>query len=246
VQLKIQAEQAARTAEMMRNQVLDQQALQLKIQAEQAARTAEMMRSQARAFRSPGSSQPTTFSGLDSAPSQVNAVQMESSSRQTSNSNSSPGVQQTQEVDEGQATLMLRNIPNGYSRVMLLELLNNVGLLGTYDLVYVPWDFNRLAGLGYSFVNFTTSSNAARAKQILQGFSAWKVASQKVCEVVYGGPLQGLNAHIEHYRNTPVMHKSVPECYKPLLFKNGERQPFPAPTKSIRAPRVRRGGIPSL
>merc|ERR1719265_1091656 len=90
----------------------DQQAVQLKIQAEQAARTAEMMRNQARAFRSPGSPQPTpTFCDFDSTPSQLNAVQIESSSRQTSNSNSSPGVQQTQEGDEGQTTLMLRNIP---------------------------------------------------------------------------------------------------------------------------------------
>jgi len=143
-------------------------------------------------------------------------------------------------------TLMLKNIPNGYSRDMLLELLDRKGLEGLYDLVYVPWDFLRLAGLGYAFVNFTSEENAEWAKKQLQGFSTWEVESQKVCEVAWGSPLQGLSAHVEHYRNSPAMHKSVPEMYKPVLFKDGVCQPFPAPTKAIRPPRMKRGGIPSI
>jgi len=143
-------------------------------------------------------------------------------------------------------TLMLRNIPNGYSRDMLRELLDEEGFEGCFDLLYVPWDFLRLAGLGYAFVNFTCHEHAEYAKQQLQGFSDWKFASEKVCEIAWGSPLQGLNAHVEHYRNSPVMHKSVPECYKPILLKRGLRQPFPVPTKPVRAPRMKRGGAPSL
>jgi hypothetical protein len=141
-------------------------------------------------------------------------------------------------------TLMLRNIPNSYSRNMLLELLDKEGFSGDYDLVYVPVDFGRLAGLGYAFVNLTTNDAAERARQTFQGFNRWNNTSQKVCEVSWSGPLQGLSSHIEHYRNSPVMHESVPECYKPALFQGGLRRPFPCPTKEIRAPRVKRGGFP--
>merc|ERR1719316_1309649 len=137
-------------------------------------------------------------------------------------------------------TLMLRNLPNSYTRDMLIKLLDQEGLQGSYDLVFVPVDFRGLASLGYGFVNFTSNENAERAKEKLQGFNSWQVAhSNKVCEVAWGSHLQGLNAHIKHYRNSPVMHKSVPECYKPVLFKGGVRQAFPGPTKQIRPPRVK-------
>jgi hypothetical protein len=140
-------------------------------------------------------------------------------------------------------TLMLRNVPNSYTRDMLIELLDKEGFIGYYNLVNVPVDFGRLAGLGYVFVNFISNEAAEKAKQTFQGFTGWNNASRKVCEVSWSGPLQGLSAHIEHYRNSPVMHESVPECYKPALFQGGLRQPFPRPTKVLQAPRLKRGGF---
>ena len=41
-----------------------------------------------------------------------------------------------------------------------------------------------------------------------------KSASQ-VCQMGWSGPHQGFEAHVERYRNSPVMHKSA-------LDKNGE------------------------
>lgn len=136
-------------------------------------------------------------------------------------------------------TLMLRNIPNSYTRDMFIKLLDQQGLQGYYDLVFVPVDFHSFAGLGYAFVNFTSNENAEWAKEKLQGFDSWEIPSPKVCEVAWGSALQGLSAHIKNYRNSPVMHESVPECYKPVLFKGGVRQAFPGPTRQIRAPRVK-------
>jgi hypothetical protein len=138
-------------------------------------------------------------------------------------------------------TLMLRNVPNNYSRNMLIKLLDKEGFSGHYNLVYVPVDFIRFAGLGYAFVNFSTNTAAEKARQTFQGFTGWNSTSQKVCDVLWSGPLQGLGAHIERYRNSPVMHESVPECYKPVLFAGGVRLPFPHPTKEIRPPRVKYG-----
>lgn len=134
-------------------------------------------------------------------------------------------------------TLMLRNIPNDYSRAMILELLDSKGLAGKYDFVYVPIDFNRGAGLGYAFVNLISSSDAEFARSRLQGFKKWKVQSPKVCEVCWGEPLQGFEAHIERYRSSPVMHKDVPDEFKPAIFKAGMRVTFPPPTKRVRPPR---------
>ena len=62
--------------------------------------------------------------------------------------------------------------------------------------------------------------------------------SRKVCSVRWGHPLQGLPAHIERFRNSPVMHESVPERCKPALFSGGRWVPFPPPTAAIRAPEV--------
>lgn len=140
-------------------------------------------------------------------------------------------------------TLMLRNIPNDYTRSMLLEMLDREGFAAKYDFVYLPIDFHRFASLGYAFVNCVTGADAENMKEHFQGFIQWKVSSQKVCDVCWGDPLQGLLAHIDRYRNSPVMHEEVPDEYKPVLLMGGVRSPFPAATKRIRPPRVKRGHI---
>lgn len=143
-----------------------------------------------------------------------------------------------------QTTIMLRNIPNNYNREMVLELLDTEGFKGDYDFVYLPMDFHRMAGLGYAFVNLVTPDAAQRVKRHFEGFSGWKLASLKICEVSWGEPLQGLEAHIERYRNSPVMHEDVPDKYKPVLYTNGERIQFPTATKKIRPPRVKKSSGP--
>lgn len=142
--------------------------------------------------------------------------------------------------NDDRTTLMFRNLPNNYNRSTLLHMLDSEGFKATYNLVYLPTDFRNFAGFGYAFVNFVTHEDAKRAKTSFQGFARWRVPSRKTCDVVWSGPVQGLMAHTERYRNSPVMHDSVPDEYKPAVFVDGVRVPFPAPTKRIRPPRVRR------
>jgi len=141
-------------------------------------------------------------------------------------------------------TIMLRNLPNDYTRDMVLELLDRNGFLRCYDFVYLPVDFKRKAGLGYAFVNMVTNQEAERAFQELQGFCAWRFTSSKKLEVAWGVPLQGLQVHIDRYRNSPVMHEDVPDKFRPLLFRNGVRIPFPPPTKKLKPPRMKAGREP--
>eukprot|EP00932_Pfiesteria_piscicida_P008100 SRR837773.1840.p1 GENE.SRR837773.1840~~SRR837773.1840.p1 ORF type:complete len:141 (+),score=25.86 SRR837773.1840:2-424(+) len=137
---------------------------------------------------------------------------------------------------------MLRNMPNNYSQEMLLALLDAEGFAGQFDFLYLPVDFNTQAALGYAFINLVSPSVAAKFWETFDGFSRWAVPSRKVGFVTWSGPHQGLEAHVERYRNSPVMHSSVPDSYKPLVFEAGRRVEFPAPTKKPRVPRVRKSG----
>lgn len=136
-------------------------------------------------------------------------------------------------------TLVMRNIPNKYTRELLLVLLDSHGFRGSYNLVYLPIDFATKVAVGYAFVSFTTRSDAERFKSTFNGFSDWVYAgSSKVCTVDWSNGADGLETHIERFRNCPIMHPSVPDSFRPLLFVHGERVAFPPPTKIIRKPRA--------
>jgi hypothetical protein len=141
--------------------------------------------------------------------------------------------------EEWRTTVMIRNMPNNYTRDMLLELVDSRGFAGSYDFAYLPIDFQSQAGLGYAFLNFVSVADALRCFTDFEGFSNWKVPSEKVCTVTWSSPTQGLEAHIDRYRNSPVMHHSLTEDWKPILLQQGRRVPFPPPTKAIKIPKVR-------
>lgn len=141
---------------------------------------------------------------------------------------------------EGKTTIVIRNFPHSYTRDMVCELLNSQGFDGCYDFVYLPVDFLSWMAFGYAFINMKTHEDALRAMDVMEGFSNWGKSGGKECGVVWSDPYQGLAANIERYRNSPVMGPTVHEIYKPLLFLDGKISPFPAPTKKLNPPRVRR------
>lgn len=149
---------------------------------------------------------------------------------------SSPSFTDSSDEDSGETTIMMRNIPNNYTRDMLVRTLDVHGFAGAYDMVYLPLDFTSGAGLGYAFLNFVSVCDAQRFKRKFQGFRDWEVPSEKVCSVQNKASVQGLRANIERYRNNPMMHESVPDAFKPVLFSNGMRVAFPPPTRRLRAP----------
>lgn len=138
-------------------------------------------------------------------------------------------------------TVMLRNIPNRYTSGSLLALLDERQFQALYDFVYLPMDFQNGVNLGYAFVNLIGHEEALRFKEVFQGFQGWRFDSAKVSEVSWAHPHQGLAEHVERYRNSPVMHPSMPDEYKPMIFQRGARVTFPPPTKVIKAPKLRLG-----
>jgi RNA recognition motif-containing protein len=138
-------------------------------------------------------------------------------------------------------TLMIQNVPAQCTNNMMVEMLDSAGLSCKYDFVYAPTDFRTYTAFGYAFVNFTTNKNAVQAMDVLSGLICPTWSEQKVAfEVNWCEAHQGLKVHVNKYQNSPVMHPSVLEEYKPLIFKNGLRQQFPPPTKVIKEPRLRR------
>lgn len=91
----------------------------------------------------------------------------------------------------------------------------------------------------HAFLNFTHPAAAQQFWRVFDGYSNFSVPTRKACTVTWCEPNQGLEANMERYRNSPVMHIAVPDEYKPVILENGERVPFPPPTKAIRAPRAR-------
>jgi len=135
-------------------------------------------------------------------------------------------------------TVMLRNLPNNMKRDgpdSLLEMLN-LFFVGLYDFVYLPMDFEAQANYGYAFVNFRSPEVAQQAMEKYEGFSQWNFASRKVCETSWSNPTQGYAQNVERYRNSPVMHESMSDEYKPMFFNPDGERTYPAPTKSIGYP----------
>jgi hypothetical protein len=91
-------------------------------------------------------------------------------------------------------------------------------------------------------INFVTSTDAFRFRNQYHQFDgSWPEGTPPrtgVLEVVWSRGLdrQGLQANIDRYRNSPVMHSIVPDEFKPVLFSCGRRIPFPRPSEKLEAP----------
>jgi hypothetical protein len=87
---------------------------------------------------------------------------------------------------------------------------------------------------GYAFVNITSAPVAAQLMRQLQLLAV----DEKEWQVMWSS-CQGRKANVERYRNSPLMHETVPADCKPALYDDrGVRVQFPAPTKHISKPRI--------
>jgi len=95
-------------------------------------------------------------------------------------------------------TLMFRNVPNCYTQDDLLNELEEFGLGGAFDFVYLPMDKSTKASVGYAFVNFVSPSWAASLLEGEHGlhFSRHRKNKEVIVSVAH---LQGLAANLAHY-----------------------------------------------
>jgi len=146
----------------------------------------------------------------------------------------------TDEVSNTRKTsIVLGNLPDGFTRTMVLDVLRAQGVDKHVDFIYVPVDFKNKTQYNYAFVNLSTSEAAVACLNRFDGFSDWGMPCEKSCEAAWMTSHQGIDAFVERYRNSRIMHGTVDDEYKPAVFKDGKRIRFPSPTKALRAPRIR-------
>ncbi|CAK0880969.1 unnamed protein product [Prorocentrum cordatum] len=147
------------------------------------------------------------------------------------------------DADEGRALVMLHAIPDEWTRATVVDFLHCRGAEGRYNFVYLPMDFSRGRCLGYALVNFCEAADAAKLLQDMSGELPSEAPAAGVAgaspRATWNEPSYSVEELVEKYRNSPVMHSTVPEEFKPLLFEKGRRLAFPPPTKAIRPPRIR-------
>lgn len=89
-------------------------------------------------------------------------------------------------------TVMLRNIPNKYTRAGLLVALTEHGFdPATCNNLYLPMDTESGCNLGYAFLNFVSHGHALEFKSRFDGCRLPSSGSRKVCSVVWANK-QGL------------------------------------------------------
>jgi hypothetical protein len=136
-------------------------------------------------------------------------------------------------------SIVIQNLPRHFTRDKLFELLEKMGFARDVDFLYVPVDLDSMEHYKFAFVNLTTPEIAQEFTLKVQEFSHFGDESEEFMEVAWSETTQGLEGYIEKYRNSRIMHKSIDDEFKPALYKNGIRIPFPKPTKDIRVPRSR-------
>lgn len=141
-------------------------------------------------------------------------------------------------VHDGRTTLMVRNLPTGLSQQEFVQYFIDAGYGGLFDFVYMPMNFRACGNFGYAFMNFTSSSVAAHIMAHL-GASEYHDSENPDRWTSQWSNCQGWNSNVERYRNSPLMHESVPLECKPAIYDSSCNQvAFPQPTKRIPKPRI--------
>jgi len=118
-------------------------------------------------------------------------------------------------------TLMIRNIPNAYTRAMFVTEIDALGLTGTYDFLYLPIDKNTEWNVGYAFVNFLTPEKASECNRLLTNhtFRCFEHNSAKITKIS-PAHIQGLEKNLAYYQKTAV-HCAGRIASRPLVLPGG-------------------------
>ncbi|GAB4853846.1 hypothetical protein Ancab_018055 [Ancistrocladus abbreviatus] len=138
--------------------------------------------------------------------------------------------------DGSQTTVMIRNIPNQYSREELAQFLddfcrrenenNQIDEVekeisqssAAFDFLYLPIDFRTLANRGFAFVNFTDPKTVWKLHLYNSSNQIWeKYSSDKRREIAYA-KIQGKEALVEHFEKSVFTCGSddfLPVCFSP-------------------------------
>jgi len=141
---------------------------------------------------------------------------------------------------EMRTTVVMKNVPQSFTRVDLLQLFNEMQFEGLYTFMHLPVKFKTGQCVGFAIVDFVDSSTASQFWRVFSGFKAWTSNHETPCELDWSHR-QGLQQLIAQHRNSRLMHHSVPDEHRPMLFSRGRRIEFPAPITCLKPPRKQDG-----
>jgi hypothetical protein len=111
---------------------------------------------------------------------------------------------------EGPTTLMIRGIPCSITEEELMALMDNADLKGKYDFFYLPTDKrkstgNKVANLGYAFVNFVDQQSAEHCATTFRGVPLAPSRSLKKC-AISPADIQGIPRLWQQFKRAAVSH----------------------------------------
>jgi hypothetical protein len=111
------------------------------------------------------------------------------------------------ELSPHKTTLMIKNIPNRYTKEMMLAMVDQ-DFRNAYDFFYLPIDQESEANVGYAFINFIDPSTIRQFYKRFAGTKWQTYNSDKVCDIFYAR-IQGKSSCMEHFRNSNIMRQDV-------------------------------------
>eukprot|EP00397_Hematodinium_sp_SG-2012_P035098 GEMP01037718.1.p1 GENE.GEMP01037718.1~~GEMP01037718.1.p1 ORF type:complete len:376 (-),score=60.77 GEMP01037718.1:580-1707(-) len=119
-------------------------------------------------------------------------------------------------------TIMLRNIPNKYTKQALLEEFSVHGFSegDAVDFFYLPIDLTSAVNMGYAFINFVSVAQQEAFSTTFEGRCLARYNSKKILRV-FPASLQGVEANWKHYSRTMVMSHTDVEC-RPWFYQMQE------------------------
>lgn len=138
--------------------------------------------------------------------------------------------------DSDKTCVMWKNVPSSSDYSKLVKLLEDEGFGDRFDCLYLPRDCKSHRIFRYVMINCVTNKDAVEFHTKFDGFSKWGFDEEVVAETAWG-KIHGKEAWIQRYQDSPIMARTVPENFKPLMFKDGVHVAFPPSTKKIIAPR---------
>ena len=94
-------------------------------------------------------------------------------------------------------TIMIRNIPIKFTDEILIEALKEFN--GTYDCLYMPYDYEKNGNKGYAFINFVNPLHILYFYEKFNG-KKWVCFEDSKCEI-NGAHFQGINEIQKHAKN---------------------------------------------
>lgn len=115
-------------------------------------------------------------------------------------------------------SMMIRNIPQEYQQDALVD---EFGLLGVIDFLYLPRSSVNLLNLTYAFVNFKSVSAATKFQQQWQKRCLSMYSSRKPLNISHA-EVQGFEANLKALQKKRSRCLDFRRC-QPLIFLNGKK-----------------------